>query len=80
MITTKVSQWLLNVCFIALIAYFSIATIGKIHEIYTTIVTIHNLEERLDRLQRKRLDGPGRSNSAGSNDKFSNICRSLKYG
>ena len=57
---TKWSQRLLNICFIVLIFYFGIASIGKIYEIYTSIIAIHNLQERIDRLERRRsnrLDG-----------------------
>ena len=51
---TKWSQRLLNICFIVLIFYFGIASLGKIYEIYTSIIAIHNLQERIDRLERRR--------------------------
>lgn len=50
----KWSQRLLNICFIVLIVYFGIACIGKIHEVYTSIITIHNLQKRIGELERRR--------------------------
>ena len=51
---TKWSQRLLNICFIVLITYFSVACIGKAHEIYVRVIAIDNLQERIDQLEKNR--------------------------